>query len=141
MLLQAELRKYSQSVAQSQGPNDRSSVGVGGSQEISGGRSRPPRAPGPAPVGSRAPYSNITQLSNAAAAANTRNGTPPRRAADPGAKTDANFVNDDWDADSPVVGAPGRGMWKADDKPTSSAPKEKAGVKEDANWLHEDFDD
>lgn len=139
--LQAELRKYSQSVAQSQGPNDRSTVGVGGSQEISGGRSRPPRAPGPAPVGSRAPYSNITQLSNAAAAANTRNGTPPRRAADPGARTDANFVNDDWDADSPAVGASGRGMWKAEDKSTSSAPKEKAGVKEDANWLHEDFDD
>jgi hypothetical protein len=137
LLNQAEVRKYSNSVAQSQGLSDRSSVGQGGNQEIiSGGRSRPPRAPAPAPVGSRAPYSSITQLTSGAASI-TRNGTPPRRAADPGAKTDANFVNEDWDADSPA----GRGMWKADNKPTSAAPRDKAGVKEDANWLDEDFDD
>lgn len=50
-------------------------------------------------------------------------------------------MNDDWDADSPAVGSTGRGMWKAEEKPISVAPREKAGVKEDANWLHEDFDD
>ena len=104
--------------------------------------SRPPRAPG-APVGVKAPYQPLAQLSASAA----RSGTPPRRAADPGAKTDANFVYEDWDdEDSNNVSnsnnkslGPGR---KAEEKPGfNNTSLNSAGMKVDANWLQEDFDD
>lgn len=147
--IQAELRKYSQSVA-----GQAAAAGTGDSQEAAGsaavGRSRPPRAPGPAPVGSRAPYQSIAQLTAASSSAGVnRSSTPPRRAADPGAKTDTNFVSEDWDADdspspsrSGVSRTGGKGppaSQRAEEKPV--AAKNKAGVKEDSNWLNEDFDD
>eukprot|EP00597_Dinobryon_sp_UTEXLB2267_P001993 CAMPEP_0170074728 /NCGR_PEP_ID=MMETSP0019_2-20121128/11977_1 /TAXON_ID=98059 /ORGANISM="Dinobryon sp., Strain UTEXLB2267" /LENGTH=570 /DNA_ID=CAMNT_0010285211 /DNA_START=45 /DNA_END=1757 /DNA_ORIENTATION=- len=126
--LKAELRRYTQSVQGQEGGGTASAA------------SRPPRAPG-APVGVKAPYQPLSQLATGSGTA-ARSGTPPRQAADPGAKTDANFVNEDWDDDDgqPAGSGPGR---RAEEKPAhhSNTSRSSAGMKVDANWLQEDFDD
>ena len=62
--------------------------------------------------------------------------TPPRRPGDPGVKVDSNFVDDDWDEDSPIKTKSYNNNYN-NRKNTDGT----SNVQSDPNWLEEDFDD
>ena len=66
---------------------------------------------------------------------NGRSSTPPRQPGNPGPAVDKNFVDDNWDDESPV---------KKDflhEKCLDVKSTYECGVRADANWLESNFDD
>ena len=122
--------------------------------------SKPPRAP----VNSKSPYMNSSASNTGGGVQHAHNhtmhgrsNTPPRRPQDPGAKIDSNFVTDNWDEDEEDEsgahrggrrvagksnsGGGGSAQHRAEDKAVAGRDQYGNAVKQDENWLEENFDD
>ena len=105
----------------------------------SNGHKKPPRAP----TSTKSPYESLISSPSLNAATHTQISTgkvrtPPRQPADPGTRVDADFVNEDWDVESPSP-AKRRGG-KEKEKEEVESKRGGSGVQSDPNWLEEDFD-
>lgn len=101
--------------------------------EMTQNRLKPPSGARPVASSSLARGDTITPHS---AHYQSRTSTPPRKPVDPGITVDKNFVDDDWDEDSPTK----KGSNSSVKTVEISGPL-VGNVRPDSDWLEADFDD